>query len=73
MFISLNSFSYTLKVFEEFCELSMNLDQVEFCVEVQHGVFLLQASKNIYILDFNYKCYYSFSTLKQLVNYQRNN
>lgn len=50
----------------------MHLESIEFCVEAQHGVFLLQASKNIYVLDFNYKCFYSFSTLKQLQQYVTN-
>ncbi|KAL4435095.1 hypothetical protein ABPG74_003588 [Tetrahymena malaccensis] len=62
----------TEDIFNQFCDLNMNLSQFEFCVEVQHGVFLLSASKNIYILDFNYKCFYSFSTLKQLLNFEKN-
>jgi len=32
---------------------------------MQHGVFLMFASKNIFILDFNFKCFYSFASLNQ--------
>jgi hypothetical protein len=54
----------TEEYFDEFCDLHFKIQRVEFCVEVQHGVFLLHASKNLFVLDFNYKCFYSFASLE---------
>ncbi|EGR29407.1 kelch motif family protein, putative [Ichthyophthirius multifiliis] len=63
----------TEEIYESFINLTMQIQQVNYCTEIQHGVFLMHASKNIYTLDFNYKCFYSFSSLKQLQNYKLNN
>ncbi len=59
-------------LFNEFCKLSYNVTQVEWSVELQHGVFIIYASKNLLILDFNFKCFYSFASLEQLRNYTQN-
>jgi hypothetical protein len=60
------------EIYEEFSKLAFKIIQVEWAIEIQHGVFLIMASKNIFILDFNFKCFYSFASLHQLQNYEKN-
>ncbi|CAD8174150.1 unnamed protein product [Paramecium pentaurelia] len=63
----------TDEIFKQFCLLNFKIKHIVYCIEVQHGVFLMQASKNMLILDFNFRCFYSLASLTQLQNFKENN
>ena len=50
----------------------MHLEDVVFCLEVFFNVFLVMSGDNMYVLDINYKCFFSYASLGQLMNYQEN-
>jgi hypothetical protein len=53
-------------------QIQMHLEDVLFCLEVFFNVFLMMAGDNIYVLDLNYKCFFSYASLNQVINYQEN-
>ncbi|KRX00902.1 Protein kinase-like domain [Pseudocohnilembus persalinus] len=59
-------------LFELFCSLGFKIECINYVTEVQHGVFIMHAAKNIFILDFNFKCFYSLASLHQLQSYEKN-
>ena len=63
----------TQELHREFCKSNLKLENFEFSVEIQHGVFLLGASRIMLILDFNLGCFYSFCSLNQIQNFSQNN
>lgn len=62
----------TAEIFEKFAQLNFRIEDVDFVTEVQHGVFLMLAAKTMFVLDFNYKCFYSYASYEQLVSYAQN-
>lgn len=53
-------------------QLQLHLDEVLFCLEVFLGVFLVMSSDNLYVLDLNYKCFFSYASSAQIANHQEN-
>lgn len=54
------------KTLEEISSIRLDIRHVIFCVEVYKGVFLMMASKNMWILDLNFECYFSYATPSQI-------
>lgn len=58
-------------ILEEISSIRIDIRQVIFCVEIYKGVFLMMASKNMWILDLNFECFFSFATPIQLKKLSR--
>jgi hypothetical protein len=43
--------------------IKIDVKYVEFCFEVYKGVYLMLASKNLWILDINFMCFFSYASI----------
>lgn len=46
--------------------VKIDIKHIEFCSEVYKGVFLMLADKNFWILDLNFMCFFSYSSLQRI-------
>ena len=49
--------------------IKIDIKHVEFCCEVFKGVFLMMADKNLWVLDLNFLCFFSYAPLQRVHNY----
>lgn len=57
---------------DQMSQIQVNLESVVFCIEVFNGVFLIMSGNNMYVLDFYFKCFFSYASLSQVQNYSDN-
>jgi len=53
-------------------QVMMHVEDDIFCLEVFSGVFLIMSGDNMYVLDLNYKCFFSYADVSQVQNYEEN-
>jgi len=41
----------------------VDIRSVEFCKEIYKGVYLMMASRNLWILDLNFNIFFSYATI----------
>ena len=50
----------------EMATIRVDIRSVNFCIEVYKGVFLMMASQNIWILDINFGCFFSYGSYSRI-------
>ena len=52
--------------------IKIDLKQVDFCLEIYKGVYIMLAHHNLWVLDINFMCFFSFAPIQRLKNYFKN-
>lgn len=51
------------ELLEEMMNVRVDIRNVEFCKEIYKGVYLMMASRNLWILDLNFNIFFSYATI----------
>ena len=51
--------------------IKVDIKHVDFCVEVFKGIFFMMADKNLWVLDLNFMCFFSYAPLQRVYNYYK--
>lgn len=65
------SFTGDKSIVDEISTFRIDIKSVNFCIEVYRGVYLMMASRNLWILDMNFECFFSYATPIRLKNMGR--
>lgn len=51
--------------------IKIDIKHVDFCLEVYKGIYLMMADKNLWILDLNFMCFFSYAPLQRVYAYHK--
>lgn len=51
---------------EELANIRVDLKHIDFCKEIFKGVYFMMAHRNFWVLDLNFKVFFSYATIHRL-------